>query len=70
MILESNVELEVGVVGDVHELGEARSTMEGMVDTGEVDDFEGERLLTEVVQLAKGDVEPCKGPRSLRGRVN
>jgi hypothetical protein len=29
-----------------------------MVDIGEVDDLEGEQLLAEVVQLAKGDVEP------------
>jgi hypothetical protein len=29
-----------------------------MVDTREVDDLEGERLLAEVVQLAEGDVEP------------
>jgi hypothetical protein len=37
-----HLELQVGVVGDNHELGEARSTVEGMVDTGEVDDLEGE----------------------------
>jgi hypothetical protein len=34
-------ELQIGVVGDDHELGESRSTMEGMVDTGEVDDLKG-----------------------------
>ena len=52
------LELEVGVVGDGHELGKARSTEEGMVDIGEVNDLEGERLLAEVVWLAKGDAEP------------
>ena len=29
-----------------------------MVDAGEVDDLEGERLLAEVVGLAEGDIEP------------
>jgi hypothetical protein len=29
-----------------------------MVDTGEVNDHEGEWLLVEVVRLAEGDVEP------------
>jgi hypothetical protein len=53
-----HLELEIGVVGDDHELGEAQSIEEGMVDTREVDDLEGERLLAEVVQLAEGDVEP------------
>ena len=52
-----NLELEVGVIGDGHELGEVRSTEEGVVDTREVDDLEGEWLLVEVVRLAKGDVE-------------
>ena len=47
-----HLELEVGVVGDGHELGEARSIEEGMVDTGEVDDLKGEWLLVEVVWLA------------------
>ena len=44
-----HLELEVGVVGDGHELGEARSTKEGIVDTGEVNNLEGEWLLVEVV---------------------
>jgi hypothetical protein len=29
-----------------------------MVDAGEVDHLEGERLLAKVIQLAEGDVEP------------
>jgi hypothetical protein len=52
-----HLKLEVGVVGDDHKLGEARSIKEDVVDTREVDDLEGEGLLAEVVQLAKGDVE-------------
>jgi hypothetical protein len=53
-----HLELQVGVAGDGHELGEAWPTEEGMVDAREVDHLEGERLLAKVVQLAKGDVEP------------
>jgi hypothetical protein len=37
-----HLELQVGVVGDDHELGKARSTVEGMVDTREVDNLKGE----------------------------
>ena len=44
-----HLELEVAVVGDSHELGEAWLIKEGVVDTGEVDDLEGEWLLAEVV---------------------
>jgi hypothetical protein len=51
-------ELQVGVVGDDHELGEAWLTEEGVVDAGEVNHLKGEWLLAEVVRLAKGDVEP------------
>jgi hypothetical protein len=39
----------VGVVGDGHELGEARLTKEGVVDVGEVNHLQGEWLLTEVL---------------------
>ena len=53
-----HLELQVGVVGDGHELGEARSTEEGMVDAREVNHLKGEWLLTKVVWLAEGDVEP------------
>jgi hypothetical protein len=53
-----HLELEVGVVGDSHELGEAWSTEEAVVDTEEVNNLEGERLLAKVVWLAEGDVEP------------
>jgi hypothetical protein len=53
-----HLELEVGVVRADHELGEARSTKQGMVDTEEVNDLKGEWLLLEVVWLAKGDDEP------------
>ena len=49
-----HLELQVGVVGDGHELCEARSTEEGVLDTREVNHLEGEWLLTEVVQLAEG----------------
>jgi hypothetical protein len=48
---------QVGVVGDNHELGEGRPIEAGMVDAGEVDHLEGERLLSEVVRQGKGDVE-------------
>ena len=44
-----HLELKVGVIGDGHELGEEWSTKEGVVDTGEVNDLKGERLLMEVV---------------------
>ena len=50
-------ELQVGVVGDGHELGEAQSIEEGVVNTGEVNHLKGEWLLAEVVRLAEGDVE-------------
>ena len=53
-----HLQLQVGVVRDNHELGEARSTEEGMVDIGEVDDLKGEWILVEVVRLAKDDIEP------------
>jgi hypothetical protein len=53
-----HLELEVGVVGDGHELGEARLTKEGVVDTREVDNLKGKWLLADVVRLAEGDVEP------------
>jgi hypothetical protein len=52
------LEPKVGVVRDGHELGEAWSIEEGMVDTGEINALKGEGLLTEVVWLAEGDVEP------------
>jgi hypothetical protein len=44
-----HLELKVCIVGDGHELGEARSTEEGVVDTGEVDNLEGEWLLADVI---------------------
>ena len=49
-----HLELQVGVVGDDHELGKRLLTKEGVVDAGEVNHLEGEWLLTEVVQLAEG----------------
>ena len=36
-----HLELQVGVVGDDHELGEARSAEEGMVDAREVNHLKG-----------------------------
>ena len=53
-----HLQLQVGVVGDGHELYEARLTQESVVDAGEVDHLEGEWLLAEVVWLAEGDAEP------------
>ena len=53
-----HLELQVGVVGDDHELGKARSTEEVVVDVGEVNHLKGEWLLVEVVRLAEGDAEP------------
>ena len=52
-----HLDLQLGVVGDDHELGEARLTEEGMVDAEEVNHLEGEWLLAEVVRLAEGDIE-------------
>ena len=51
-ICAGHLELQVGVVGDGHELGEARSIEEGVVDAGEVKHLEGEWLLVDVVWLA------------------
>jgi hypothetical protein len=56
--LNGDLELQVCVVGDSHELGEARPTEECVVDVGEVDHLEGERFLVKVVRLAEGDIEP------------
>ena len=53
-----HLQLQIGVIGDNHELGEAWLALEGMVDAREVDHLEGERLLAEVVRLAKGDAKP------------
>jgi hypothetical protein len=53
-----HIELDLGVVGDNHELGEAWLAEEGILDTRKVDDLEGEWFLAEVVRLAEGDVEP------------
>ena len=44
-----HLELQVGVVGDGHELGEAWLSQEGVVDIREVDYLKGEWLLAEVV---------------------
>jgi hypothetical protein len=52
------LELQVSVVVDNHELVEAWTAQEGMVDVGEVNLLKGERLLAEVVRLAEGDIEP------------
>jgi hypothetical protein len=52
-----HLELQVGVVGDGHELGEEWSTEEGMADTGEVDNLKFEWLLAEIVWLAEGDIK-------------
>jgi hypothetical protein len=52
-----HLQLQVGVVGNGHELGEAWPTQESMVDVREVDHLEGDQLLLEVVRLAEGDVE-------------
>jgi len=52
-----HLQLQVGVVGEGHELGETWLAEESIVDTGEVHYLEGEWLLLEVVRLAKGDVE-------------
>jgi GGDEF domain-containing protein len=53
-----HLELEVGLVGDGHELGKAWSIEEGVVDIRKVNDLRGEWLLEKVLWLAKGDVEP------------
>jgi hypothetical protein len=43
-----HLELEVGVVGDGHELGVAWSSQHRMVGSSEPDDLEGENFLSEV----------------------
>ena len=53
LIRAGHLQLQVGVVVDDHELGEAWPTKEIMVDH-----LNGEQLLLEVVQPAEGDVEP------------
>jgi hypothetical protein len=57
-IRAEHLQLQVGVVWDGHELGKAWPGEEGMVDAEEVHHLEGEWLLSEVVWLAKGDIEP------------
>jgi hypothetical protein len=52
-----HLELQVGVVGDGHELGEAWLAEESMVNTGEVHHLKGEHLLPKVIRLAEGDIE-------------
>jgi hypothetical protein len=66
-----HLELEVGLVGDVHELGKAWSIEEGVVDIGKVNDLRGEWLLEKVLWLAKGDVEPecLRGMASFLGTI-
>jgi hypothetical protein len=44
-----HLELQVGVVGNGHELGTAWFTKDGMVDIREVNNLKGEWLLAEVV---------------------
>jgi hypothetical protein len=43
-----HLELEVGVVGDSHELGVAWSSQHRMVGSSEPDDLKGESFLSEV----------------------
>ena len=56
--LGQHLELQIGVVGDGHELGEVWSIEEGMVDAREFNHLKGEWILAKVVQLAEGEVEP------------
>jgi hypothetical protein len=49
-----HLQLQVGVVGDDHELGEAWPAKESMLDAGEVHHLKSEWLLLEVVRLAEG----------------
>jgi hypothetical protein len=67
-----HLQLQIGVVWDNHELGEAWPAQEDVVDTEEVDHLEGEWLLVEVVRLAKGDTEPDvpKGHCSFPGMIS
>ena len=53
-----HLELQVGVVGESHELCEAWSTEEGVLDAREVNHLKGEWLLAEVVRLAEGVIQP------------
>ena len=50
-----HLELEVGVVGDDHELHVTRSPQNGVVDQGEPDYLEGEGLCPIVGRIPKGD---------------
>jgi hypothetical protein len=50
-----HLELEVGVVGDDHELGVAWPSQHRMVGSSEPDDLEGESFLSEVGGSPKAD---------------
>ena len=43
-----HLELQVGVVGDGHELGVAWSAQDGMIGAGEIFYFKGERIRVEI----------------------
>ena len=57
-LVARHLQLQIGVVGDNHELGETWPAQESLVDAKKVDHLEGEWLLAEVVRLADGDAEP------------
>jgi hypothetical protein len=58
-----HLELEVGVVGDGHELGVAWSSQHRMVGSSEPDDLKGESFLSEVRGSSEVDglVDPSEG---------
>jgi hypothetical protein len=64
-----HLELEVGVVGDGHELGVTRPSQHHMVGPSEPDHLEGEGFLSEVEGSpeADGQVNPPEGKDTLSG---
>jgi hypothetical protein len=66
-----HLELEVGVVGDGHELGVARSPQHFVVGSSEPDHLEREGFLSEVGGSSKADgqIELSKGQDALPGMI-
>ena len=52
-----HLQLQVGVIRDGHEFGEAWLTQESVVDAEEVDHLKGEWLLAKIIRLAEDDAE-------------
>ena len=78
VVRSRHLQLEVGVVGDRHELGVAWPPQDGMVGPWEVHHLEGKDLLVEVGSVAKRDrqvdlperVRLCPRDHAVEGRAH